>query len=97
MRRMSRLLDYTERLQRLATDNVSEVGVDPKAFDQKTLALVRLGALIAIGGAIPSYGAHIDAAIDAGAYRRGDRRRLGWRDSDYWPALQSSPRLQSWR
>jgi 4-carboxymuconolactone decarboxylase len=60
-------LDYTERLQRLAMDNVNVVGSDPQALDTKSLALVRLAALIAIGGAIPSYGAQADAAIDAGA------------------------------
>jgi 4-carboxymuconolactone decarboxylase len=64
---MSRLLDYTERLQRLATDNVNGVENDPKALDPKTLALVRLAALVSVGGAIPSYGAQVDAAIDAGA------------------------------
>lgn len=60
-------MDYTERLQRLAMDNVNVVGSDPEALDTKSLALVRLAALIAIGGAIPSYGAQADAAIDAGA------------------------------
>ena len=60
-------MDYTERLQRLAMDNVNVVGSDPQALDTKSLALVRLAALIAIGGAIPSYGAQADAAIDAGA------------------------------
>jgi alkylhydroperoxidase/carboxymuconolactone decarboxylase family protein YurZ len=48
-------------------DNVNVVGSDPEALDTKSLALVRLAALIAIGGAIPSYGAQADAAIDAGA------------------------------
>ena len=36
-------------------------------LDPKTLALVRLAALVAVGGAVPSYGAHADAAVDAGA------------------------------
>ena len=31
------------------------------------LALVRLAALVAVGGAIPSYGAEADAAVGAGA------------------------------
>jgi 4-carboxymuconolactone decarboxylase len=31
------------------------------------LALVRLAGLIAVGGAVPSYGAQADAAVDAGA------------------------------
>jgi len=41
-------------------------GLDP-ALDARTLALVRLAALVSVGGAVPSYGAQADAAIDAGA------------------------------
>lgn len=66
-RRVSPFLDYTQRLQRLAMDSVNEFGSEPDALDTKTLALVRLAALISIGGAVPSYGAQADAAIDAGA------------------------------
>jgi len=36
-------------------------------LDPKTLALVRIGALVAVGGAVPSYGAEADAAVSAGA------------------------------
>src|SRR3954452_6011462 len=36
-------------------------------LDPKTLALVRLAALVAVGGAVPSYGAEADAAVSAGA------------------------------
>jgi alkylhydroperoxidase/carboxymuconolactone decarboxylase family protein YurZ len=36
-------------------------------LDPRTLALVRLAALVAVGGAVPSYGAQADAAVDAGA------------------------------
>ena len=36
-------------------------------LDLKTLALVRLAALVAVGGASPSYGAQADAAVGAGA------------------------------
>jgi alkylhydroperoxidase/carboxymuconolactone decarboxylase family protein YurZ len=36
-------------------------------LDPKTEALVRLGALVAVGGAVPSYGAEVDAAVSAGA------------------------------
>ena len=46
-----------------------EVGgaeVDPR-LDSKTLELVRLAALVAVGGAVPSYGAQADAAVNAGA------------------------------
>jgi 4-carboxymuconolactone decarboxylase len=46
---------------------VDEVGTEPKDLDPKTLSLVRLGALIAVNGAVPSFGAHADAAVNAGA------------------------------
>ena len=36
-------------------------------LDPKTLALVRLAALVAAGGSLPSYGAQADAAVGAGA------------------------------
>jgi 4-carboxymuconolactone decarboxylase len=36
-------------------------------LDARSLALVRLAALVAVGGAVPSYGAQADAAVDAGA------------------------------
>ena len=38
-----------------------------EGLDQKTAALVRLAALVAVGGAVPSYGAEADAAVSAGA------------------------------
>ena len=67
-------MDYTERLRRLAIgdasfleDGAAEIGSDPGGLDAKSLALVRLGALVAVGGAGPSYGAQADAAVDAGA------------------------------
>jgi alkylhydroperoxidase/carboxymuconolactone decarboxylase family protein YurZ len=67
-------LNYTERLRRLALndaqlawDLVGETGVESAALDPKTLALVRLAALVAVGGALPSYGAEADAAVNAGA------------------------------
>ena len=44
-----------------------ETGVEPCDLDPKTLALVRLAALVAVRGAVPSYGAHADAAVNAGA------------------------------
>ena len=64
-------MDYTEVLRLLAlndetfAEHVSDV--EPEALDQKTLALVRLAALVAVGGAVPSYGAEADAAVSAGA------------------------------
>ena len=42
-------------------------GFEPGELDPKTLALVRLAALISVGGSEPSYGAEADAAVDAGA------------------------------
>ena len=42
-------------------------GVDSPGLDAKTLELVRLAALVAVGGAVPSYGAQADAAVNAGA------------------------------
>jgi 4-carboxymuconolactone decarboxylase len=67
-------LDYLERLRCLAINDgrfaMVSVGGDAETpdLDQKTLALIRLGALIAAGGAaVPSYGALSDAALDAGA------------------------------
>jgi alkylhydroperoxidase/carboxymuconolactone decarboxylase family protein YurZ len=68
-------LDYTERLRRLAIndarfadeDGVDGAGVESEELDLKTLALVGLAALVAVGGAVPSYGAQTDAAVSAGA------------------------------
>ena len=67
-------MDYTERLRwlaindaRLAEDCVGAAGSRPDELDPKTLALVRLAALVAVGGAVPSYGAQADAAVSAGA------------------------------
>jgi 4-carboxymuconolactone decarboxylase len=67
-------LDYTDRLRRLALNDTRLAddcldGTHPETpvLDPKTLALTRLAALVAVGGAVPSYGAQADAAIDAGA------------------------------
>jgi len=67
-------LDFTERLRRLAIsdarladDGVDGAGVESEELDLKTLALVRLAALVAVGGAVPSYGVRADAAVGAGA------------------------------
>lgn len=67
-------MDYAERLRRLvindacfAEGGTGETGVEPCDLDPKTLALVRLAALVAVRGAVPSYGAHADAAVNAGA------------------------------
>lgn len=64
-------MDYTDRLRCLAINDASfvEVGIDvgSRALDLKTQALVRLAALVAAGGSVPSYGAQADAAVNAGA------------------------------
>ena len=67
-------MDYTERLRRLAINDAhfaeegaGGTGAEPRELDPRTLALVRLAALVAVGGAVPSFGAHADAAVDAGA------------------------------
>jgi alkylhydroperoxidase/carboxymuconolactone decarboxylase family protein YurZ len=67
-------MDYTERLRRLA---INDAGLADGSFDgagegqleldPKSLALVRLGALVAVGGAVASFGAHADDAVSAGA------------------------------
>jgi 4-carboxymuconolactone decarboxylase len=67
-------LDYTERLRRLAIndtrcadDDLGAIGAESQELDPKSSALVRLAALVAVGGAVPSYGAEADAAVSAGA------------------------------
>jgi alkylhydroperoxidase/carboxymuconolactone decarboxylase family protein YurZ len=73
-------LDHIEVLRRLAINDehlldellaaTGDEGDTPKAgraLDPRTLALVRLAALAAVGGAVSSYGAQADAAVDAGA------------------------------
>src|SRR5579871_3481113 len=64
---------YTDRLRQLAI-NDGRIGgsseallTDPRELDSKSLALVRLAGLVAVGGAVPSFGAQTDAAIAAGA------------------------------
>ena len=63
-------MDYKERLRRLAineAEDALDLGDLPCDLDPRTRALVELAALIAVGGAVPSYGAQADAAVDAGA------------------------------
>ena len=62
-------MDYTERLRRLTINDQrlgAEVG-EAVELDRKTLALVRIAALVAVGGPEPSFGAEADAAVSAGA------------------------------
>jgi 4-carboxymuconolactone decarboxylase len=67
-------VDYTELLRclaindaRLAEDGLDGAGLALAELDARTLALVRLAALVAVGGAVPSFGAQADAAVSAGA------------------------------
>jgi 4-carboxymuconolactone decarboxylase len=67
-------VDYTERLRlpaindtRFVEDGTCAALVDSDELDPKSLALVRLAALVAVGGGVPSYGAQADAAVGAGA------------------------------
>ncbi len=65
--------NYAERLRRLAANDprvmLDELGVapEPVSIDSRTLALIRLASLVAVGGSEPSFGEHADAALDAGA------------------------------
>ena len=67
-------MDHTEQLRRLAINDTSfaerclrGAGEGSLGLDPKTLALARLAALVAVGGSGPSFGAHADAAVSAGA------------------------------
>ena len=65
-------MDYMEvlRLLTINDEHLGEEGVTRVAsakLDPKTVALVRIAALVAVGGAVPSYGTEVDAAVSAGA------------------------------
>lgn len=67
-------MDYTERLRRLTINDVrtaeeawSPSGCDSLDLDAKTVALVRLGAMVGVHGGVSSFAAQADAAIAAGA------------------------------
>lgn len=63
-------MDYIDRLRRFALNDpgvVDESAKEARVLDAKSLALVRLAALVAVGGAEPTYGAEVDAAVSAGA------------------------------
>ena len=65
-------MEYTEVLRLLAINDQRfagecATGVESAELDPKTQALVRLAALVAVGGAAPSYGAEVDAAVGAGS------------------------------
>ena len=96
-------MDHTDRLRRLAINDerlaeelIGGAGVECAELDPRTLALVRLAALVAVGGTLPSYGALADAAVSAGAstaeivevldWRRGHRRSPLRRDGRTRPS-----------
>jgi 4-carboxymuconolactone decarboxylase len=71
-------LDHTDLLRRLSLHDQpavtqvlaradTESPESSQSLDPRTLALARIAALVAVDGAVPSYGALADAAIDAGA------------------------------
>lgn len=66
-------LDYKDRLRRLAVNDsrFAETLTDRAGaehdLDPKTLALVRIAALVATHGPVPSFGEQADAAWAAGA------------------------------
>ena len=71
---MEKVVDYTERLSHLALNDARTIedpfdggALGSPELDPKTLALVRLAALVAVGAAVPSYGEQADAAVSAGA------------------------------
>ncbi len=67
-------MDYKEWLRRLAMNDshlasICQRGADlePPDLDPKSVALIRIAALVSVGGAVPSYGELADAAVNAGA------------------------------
>ena len=67
-------MNYTDTLRRLALndaeltgDLIGGSGPTISELEPKTLALVRLAALVAVGGSQSSYGSHVDEAVSAGA------------------------------
>jgi 4-carboxymuconolactone decarboxylase len=98
-------MDDTEVLRRLAINDerfaegcVAGGGVGSGALDPKTLALVRLTALVAVGGAVPSYGAEADAAVSAGATAAEIVEVLvGIVPVVGLPALSRRPQVWRWR
>ena len=66
-------VDHTDRLTLLAVSDAAHAnrclsGADTsETLDPKTRSLVRLAAMMAVGGAVPSYGALADSALSEGA------------------------------
>jgi 4-carboxymuconolactone decarboxylase len=75
VRKAESIVDHIERLRRLALNDPSVVEAQSDApvgpagtgpLEPREVALAQLAALIAIGGAVPSYGALADAAVGSG-------------------------------
>ena len=82
--RAEQKVDYEQQLRLLALNDASLVedqpvvlGAEPRVLDAKTVALVRLAALVGVGGAVPSYSALADDAIDRRGHGRRDRGGAG--------------------
>jgi len=61
-------VDDIDRLRRLVFNLRADASPPETSLDLRTLALVRLGAVVAVGGgAVATYGALADEALDAGA------------------------------
>ncbi|MGF0117407.1 carboxymuconolactone decarboxylase family protein [Promicromonospora sp. Marseille-Q5078] len=63
-------MDYVDRLRRFAVNDPSlddGRGLEPAELEQRDVALARLAALVAVGGAEPTYGSLVDEAVTAGA------------------------------
>ncbi|MFF3065994.1 carboxymuconolactone decarboxylase family protein [Oerskovia sp. NPDC057915] len=63
-------VDYTDRLRRFAINDArleEDLELESTVLEPKTLALIRLAALVAVGGAEPTYGSEVDEAVTAGA------------------------------
>jgi hypothetical protein len=93
-------VDYTEQLRSLAVNDarfverINRVGIDRQGLDPKSLALVRLGGLVAAGGAVPSYGELSDAGV-----RQPTRSSTSWSLSyrlSGCPALSLPHRESPW-
>jgi 4-carboxymuconolactone decarboxylase len=61
-------VDDIDRLRRLAFNLAADASPPEISLDPRALALVRLGAVVAVGGgSVATYGALADEALDAGA------------------------------
>jgi 4-carboxymuconolactone decarboxylase len=70
-------MDYLEILRRLAINDTSlvqmansDAGLDGTTLGPKAVVEVRFAALVAVGGAVPSFGALADAGVGVGLTAR---------------------------